>query len=85
MALLAQHMKTCGYDMKRFLRTIYNSQAYQREATTAEILALEEYRFPARPLRRLSAEQMWDSMRDVRHPVPDQRRGPSPTPANSPR
>ncbi|MGI8601835.1 MAG: DUF1549 domain-containing protein [Verrucomicrobiales bacterium] len=75
MSFLTQHMKSCNYDMKRFLRTIYNTRAYQREATTGDIASIEEYKFPGPVLRRLTSEQLWDSMVTFVIPYPDLRRG----------
>jgi len=74
MAFLTQHMKTAGYDMKKFLRALYNSQSYQREATTEEVLAVEDYKFPGPIIRRQSAEQLWDSLVTLVIPSPDERR-----------
>lgn len=74
MAFLTQHMKACGYDMKKFLRSIYNSRAYQREATTEEVVSIEDYKFPGPVVRRLSAEQLWDSFVGMVIPDPDERK-----------
>jgi hypothetical protein len=74
MAFLTQHMKAVGYDMKRFLRTVYNSRIYQRAATTDEILNVEEYKFPGPVVRRMTSEQLWDSMVAMVIPYSDDRR-----------
>jgi hypothetical protein len=62
MTFLEETMKTGNYDMKAFLRAILNSQAYQREAYTKDVELGEIYHFPGPLLRRMSAEQIWDSM-----------------------
>jgi hypothetical protein len=54
-------VKETGYDMKATLRVIYNTRAYQAAATKEEIAAGTPYHFPGPILRRMSAEQMWDS------------------------
>lgn len=54
-------VKETGYDMKATLRVIFNTRAYQAAATKQEIAAGTVYRFPGPVLRRMSAEQMWDS------------------------
>lgn len=77
MAFLTQHIKACGYDMKKFLRVIYNSQSYQREATAEEVLVIEEYKFPGPIIRRLSAEQLWDSFVGMVIPAADERKNTS--------
>jgi len=62
MAFLEETMKASNYDMKAVLRAILNSQAYQREAYTKDVELGEIYNFPGPLLRRMSAEQIWDSM-----------------------
>ncbi|MBN8419569.1 MAG: DUF1549 domain-containing protein [Verrucomicrobia bacterium] len=62
MAFLEDTMKASNYDMKAVLRAILNSQAYQREAYTKDVELGEIYNFPGPLLRRMSAEQIWDSM-----------------------
>ncbi|OYW72113.1 MAG: hypothetical protein B7Z37_25815, partial [Verrucomicrobia bacterium 12-59-8] len=62
MSFLEETMKASNYDMKAVLRAILNSQAYQREAYTKDVELGEIYNFPGPLLRRMSAEQIWDSM-----------------------
>ncbi len=50
------------YSLKSFLRVIYNTDAYQRAATTEEVPLGETYHFTGPVLRRMSAEQIWDSL-----------------------
>ena len=63
---LMQHlekvMQEAGYDLKAFLRVVLNTQVYQREATVADLGNDETYHFPGPMMRRLSAEQVWDSL-----------------------
>jgi hypothetical protein len=47
--------------MKAVLRAI-SIPAYQREAYTKDVELGEVYNFPGPLLRRMSAEQIWDSM-----------------------
>ncbi len=61
LAFLESEMKRLNYDVKEFVRIIYNTKAYQREATHAEVTPGEEYHFPGPILRRMTAEQVWDS------------------------
>jgi len=74
MAFLTQHMKTVGYDMKKFLRSVYNSQTYQREATAEEVLNIEDYKFAGPVVRRKTAEQLWDSLVAMVIPYADERK-----------
>ncbi len=55
-------MKEKKYSLKSFLRVLYNTDAYQRMATTQEVPLGETYHFTGPLLRRMSAEQVWDSM-----------------------
>jgi len=71
MAYLEQTMKDLNYDMKAFLRIIYNSTAYQRAAHTKDVELGEAYHFPGPVLRRMTAEQIWDSMVTLYKPNPD--------------
>lgn len=49
------------YSLKSFLRVLYNTDTYQRAATTQEVPLGETYHFTGPILRRMSAEQIWDS------------------------
>jgi hypothetical protein len=61
MTFLEAEMKRLNFDMKEFLRTLYNTRAYQREASTGNVTAADPYHFPGPLLRRMTAEQVWDS------------------------
>lgn len=58
---LANEMVRLKFDIRAFMRLLCNTQAYQREATTGLITPGEPYYFPGPVLRRMSAEQAWDS------------------------
>jgi hypothetical protein len=58
---LAAEMVRLKFDLKQFTRLLCNTQAYQREATSHEIADGGPYLFPGPVLRRMSAEQAWDS------------------------
>ena len=58
---LAAEMVRLKFDIKQFMRLLYNTQAYQREATSHELGDNAPYLFPGPILRRMSAEQAWDS------------------------
>ena len=61
MDFLTAEMIRLKFDMKEYLRIIYNTKVYQREASHAEITPGDEYHFPGPILRRMTAEQIWDS------------------------
>ncbi|MES2594399.1 MAG: DUF1549 domain-containing protein [Verrucomicrobiota bacterium] len=62
MDYLTQLMIEKKYSLKSFLRILYNTDAYQRMATTQEVALGETSRFTGPLLRRMSAEQIWDSL-----------------------
>lgn len=61
MDYLGQLMIEKQYSLKSFLRVLYNTDTYQRAATTHEVPLGETYHFTGPILRRMSAEQIWDS------------------------
>ncbi|HEY1050062.1 MAG TPA: DUF1549 domain-containing protein [Prosthecobacter sp.] len=58
---VAEEMKRLKFDLKAFMRILYNTRAYQSEATTEKIAMGEPYYFQGPLLRRMTAEQSWDS------------------------
>jgi hypothetical protein len=75
MTFLAEQMVTFKFDLKQYLRVLFNTQTYQREVTTREVTADETYYFPGPLLRRMSAEQLWDSLLTMTVPEIDERKG----------
>ena len=62
MDTLEQLMRDLNYDMKAYLAVLCKTRAYQR-AVSEEVPALgEPYFFQGPLLRRMSAEQIWDSV-----------------------
>ena len=59
------------YDMKSVLRVLYNTKAYQAQASREEYAPGSVYHFTGPLLRRMSAEQMWDSFVTLINPSPD--------------
>lgn len=51
-----------GFDLQAFQRILYQTEAYQREASREEVQPGVPYLFPGPLLRRMSAEQIWDSL-----------------------
>jgi hypothetical protein len=58
---LSKEMVRLKFDIRAYLRLLCNTQAYQREAITKQITPGEPYYFPGPILRRMTAEQAWDS------------------------
>src|SRR5207249_4040976 len=72
MEYLEQTMKSVNYDLKAFLRVLLNSKTYQREAWTKDVELGGVYHFPGPLLRRMTAEQIWDSMVALYKENPDE-------------
>ncbi len=72
MEFLEQTMKDADYDVKAFLRILLNTQSYQREAFTADVEMGTQYHFPGPLLRRMTAEQIWDSVVTMMKDSPDE-------------
>ncbi|MBL9157599.1 MAG: DUF1549 domain-containing protein [Verrucomicrobiales bacterium] len=62
LAYLEEMMKTLDYDMRKYQEVLYNTKAYQRGANHQEMVMGEHYYFQGPLLRRMSAEQIWDSI-----------------------
>ena len=59
---LAWYMKQAKFDLREFRRILYNTAAYQREAAAVPLAEREAWRFAGPLVRRMSAEQAWDSL-----------------------
>ncbi len=59
---LAELMVSYNYDLQKFERVLYRTQAYQREVSREEPAMGAHYYFQGPILRRMSAEQIWDSL-----------------------
>ncbi len=70
MAFLESELKTLNFDMKEFLRMILHTETYQRQAYTEELQTGQPYHFPGPVLRRMTAEQVWDSFVTLASPNP---------------
>lgn len=55
-------MKEAKFDLRQFQRVLLNSQTYQRAASLTPDLEKGPYLFPGPLLRRMTAEQSWDSI-----------------------
>ncbi|MCB1089580.1 MAG: DUF1553 domain-containing protein, partial [Verrucomicrobiae bacterium] len=71
-AYLEALMKDLNYDMRAFTGILANTATYQRAATTTELEPGTPYYFQGPLLRRLSAEQVWDSALTLLIDHPDQ-------------
>ena len=64
-------VKRLDFDLKEFQRVILYTKTYQRKATYGDLPADKPYHFPGPVLRRMSAEQVWDSLLTLTMPDPD--------------
>ncbi|MFG0317322.1 MAG: DUF1549 domain-containing protein [Planctomycetota bacterium JB042] len=62
MAALERLMKDVGYDLRAFQRVLWHTDLWQREAAPLDATAPGGPAFVGPALRRLSAEQLWDSL-----------------------
>lgn len=61
LAHITTYMKLAKFDLREFQRILFNTAAYQRQACAAPE-DLTSFRFQGPVLRRMSAEQAWDSL-----------------------
>ena len=59
---LSKRIVELDFDVRTLRREIFHSRAYQSQSTEHDVNAGEAYAFPGPLLRRLTAEQLWDSM-----------------------
>lgn len=59
---LTQELIRLNFDVRELQRIICNTTAWQREATAADVDLSQPYDFPGPVLRRMTAEQIWDSL-----------------------
>ncbi|MEM9158004.1 MAG: DUF1549 domain-containing protein [Verrucomicrobiota bacterium] len=75
MSYLEEVMADSGYDMKQYLRVLFNTRTYQSEAFGESPVPGEPYYFAGPSLRRMTAEQIWDSVLALAIPNIDARLG----------
>lgn len=73
MSYLENLMKELNYDMKAYLSVLMKTETYQRTSYTEEVALGEPYHFPGPIMRRMSAEQIWDSLVTLYRSQPDKR------------
>jgi len=73
MDYLSDAMVELDFDRRAFLCAIYNTRTYQSQANRSDINDVAVYGFNGPVLRRMSAEQLWDSLISLALPNVDQR------------
>lgn len=76
LAFLAHKVESLHFDLKQYERVLYNTQLYQRQVPAEDDPEGEVFYRPGPKLRRMTAEQFWDSLVTLVIPEPDYRRGP---------
>ena len=62
MTYLEAEMRRLNYNTREFLRILYYTETFQRQVTYDDLDPDLIYHFPGPVLRRMSAEQIWDSL-----------------------
>ena len=62
LAYLEAMMRDLDYDMRKYQEVLFNTAAYQRGANSEDLVLGKPYHFEGPLLRRMSAEQIWDSI-----------------------
>ena len=75
LTFLESMFKDMNFSIKDFFRVVYNTTTYQREAETMSpsLTQMDKgtYHFPGPVLRRMTAEQLWDSLVTLTTPNPE--------------
>ena len=74
LAYIEEMMHTLDYDMRKYMEVLYNTKSYQRAANGEELILGMPYHFSGPTLRRMSAEQIWDSVVALALPESDEYR-----------
>lgn len=72
MAFLESLMKSVDYDLKQYLRVLYNTDQFQRAAVIDNPDLDDDYNLEGPVFQRMSAEQIWDSIATLMTPDIDQ-------------
>ena len=75
MAYLSELIVDLDFDIRAYLKVLYNTRTYQRMANREEWDSSEPYYFAGPLLRRMRAEELWDSFAGLVVPDLDERPG----------
>jgi Protein of unknown function (DUF1549)/Protein of unknown function (DUF1553) len=75
MEYLQTVLKELNYDVKAFQKVLFNTRTYALGTNTQPVDTKMPYAFHGRVVRRMSAEQVWDSMTTLVIPDVDYRKG----------
>lgn len=72
---LTELMTDLDYDMRKYAQVLMSTEVYGREASAFDLVSGGTYHFPGPQLRRMSAEQVWDSVVTLLRAAPDETLG----------
>ncbi len=75
MSFLTYKMASFNYDVKLYLKMLYNTDLYLRAVTVQDAPEGQPSTFAGPVLKRMTAEQFWDSLMTLVIPDPDHRTG----------
>lgn len=75
LAYLQQVMKDVNYDLQAFQKVLFNTRGYALGTNPTAVDPRMPYAFQGRAVRRMTAEQVWDSMASLVVPDLDYRKG----------
>ncbi|MDB6070765.1 MAG: hypothetical protein JWL81_1936 [Verrucomicrobiales bacterium] len=75
LAYLQQVMKDVNYDLQAFQKVLFNTRGYALGTNPTAVDPRMPYAFQGRAVRRMTAEQVWDSMASLVVPDIDYRKG----------
>jgi hypothetical protein len=59
---LTDEMLRLDFDLREFVRIVVSTDVYQRRAVLHDTMSAAPFRFPGPALKRMTAEQLWDSI-----------------------
>lgn len=62
MKYLERLMVSVDYNIKEYIRILVNTKLFQRQVLKQDFKSLEEYTFAGPMIRRMTGEQLWDSL-----------------------
>ena len=73
---ISHQLKLMDFNVKDFLRVLYRTEVYQQAVMTGDMPEdYMDYHYSGRPLQRMTAAQIWDSLLTLAIKDPDERKG----------
>lgn len=68
LAYLEELMRSLDYDLKQYLRVLYNTEYFQRESVIDNPDLADDYQLQGPVFQRMTSEQIWDSLATLMSP-----------------